>query len=127
MSTRKTKIIAWLIALSPVLACVPTFTAPLVSTPVPGAVNTFIAQTSNAATTRTAAALPTSTPTATMTSTPRNTDTPFPTETPTVIFILPSLTPIPTFTRVVIPGGGGGGGGGGVEEVEAVPRIIPVK
>ena len=112
MSTRKTKLLAWLIALSLVLACVPSFAAPSVSTPVPGAVNTFIAETSNAASTRTAAAMPTSTPTATITSTPRNTDTPIPTETPTFIFILPSLTPIPTFTRVTIPGGGGGGGGG---------------
>jgi len=113
MAMPKSKYMIWFTALALILACVPTFTAPLVSTPVPGAVNTFIAQTSNAAMTRTAAALPTSTPTATMTSTPRNTDTPFPTETPTVIFILPSLTPIPTFTKVVIPGGGGGGGGGG--------------
>src|SRR5688500_8694351 len=113
MSIRKTKILSWLIALSLILACVPTFTAPFVSTPVPGAVNTFIAQTSNAASTSTAAALPTSTPTATMTPTPRNTDTPSPTVTATVIFLLPTFTPIPTFTRVTIPGGGGGGGGGG--------------
>jgi len=113
MSTRKTKILSWLIALGLVLACVPTFTAPSVSTPVPGAVNTFIAQTSNAASTRTAAALPTSTPTATITPTPRNTETPSPTETAIVIFLLPSLTPIPTFTRVTLPGGGGGGGSGG--------------
>jgi len=109
MSTRKTKILAWLIALSVVLACVPTFAAPQASTPVPGAVNTFIVQTSNAASTRTAAAMPTSTPSATITSTPRNTDTPIPTETPTFIFLLPTLTPIPTFTRVTIPGSGGGG------------------
>lgn len=112
MSTRKTKILAWLIALSVVLACVPTFAAPQVSTPVPGAVNTFIVQTSDAAATRTAAAMPTSTATETATPTPRNTDTPIPTETPTFIFLLPSFTPIPTFTRVTIPGGGGGGGGG---------------
>lgn len=112
MSTRKIRVLSWLIALGLVLACVPSFTAPSVSTPVPGAVNTFIAQTANAAFTATAAALPTSTPTATVTPTPRNTDTMTPTETATVIFILPTLTPIPTFTRVSIPGGGGGGGGG---------------
>lgn len=112
MSTRKKKLLAWLIALSLVLACVPSFTAPSVSTPVPGAVNTFIAQTSNAASTRTAAAMPSSTPTVTITSTPLNTATSIPTETPTFILIIPSLTPIPTFTRVIIPGGGGGGGGG---------------
>jgi hypothetical protein len=113
MSTRKTKILSWLIALGLVLACVPSFTAPSVSTPVPGAVNTFIAQTSNAASTSTAAALPTSTPTATLTPTPRNTDTPSPTETAIVVFLLPSLTPIPTFTRVSSGGGGSGSGGGG--------------
>jgi hypothetical protein len=126
MSTHKTKILFWLIALSMVLACVPSFTAPTVFTPVPGAVNTFIAQTSNAASTRTAAALPTSTATATITPTPRNTDTPIPTETPTVIFILPSLTPIPTFTRVSIPGGGGGGGGGGSSSGNYSCQLISV-
>ncbi|HEX6270487.1 MAG TPA: NBR1-Ig-like domain-containing protein [Anaerolineales bacterium] len=109
----KPKFLIWFTALALILACVPSFTAPSVSTPVPGAVNTFIAQTANAAFTATAGALPTSTPTATVTSTPRNTDTPTPTETATVIFLLPTLTPIPTFTRVSIPGGGGGGSGGG--------------
>jgi hypothetical protein len=114
MSTRKTKILLWLVALSLILACVPSFGAPSVSTTVPGAVNTFIVQTSNAASSATAAALPSSTPTSTVTSTPRDTDTPSPTVTATVIFLLPTFTPIPTFTRVPsIPGGGGGGGGGG--------------
>lgn len=123
MSTSKTKILSWLIALSLILACVPTFTAPSVSTPVPGAVNTFIAQTSNAAGTSTAAALPSSTPTASITPTPRNTDTPEPTATSTVIFLLPTFTPIPTFTKVVIPGGGGGGGGSGSSSDNYACRI----
>lgn len=113
MSTRKTKLLTWLIALGLVLACVPSFTAPSIPTSVPGAVNTFIVQTANAAATRTAAAMPTSSPTPTLTPTPVNTDTPTPTETPTVIFILSSPTSIviPTFT--LVSGGGGGGGGGG--------------
>ena len=103
MSTRKTKLLIWLMTLSLVLACVPTFTT-TVPTANPGAVNTFIAQTVNAASTQTSAALPSSTPTGTITPTPR-TETPTPTATSTVIFILSSPTPlvIPTFTSV---GGG---------------------
>lgn len=93
-----------------VLACVPSLATPLPPVDA-GAVNTFIAQTVNAASTQTAAAMPTSTHTATYTPTPRNTDTPTPTFTSTVIFILSTPTPlvIPTFT--VISSGGGGGGG----------------
>ena len=107
MSTRKTKLLIWLGALSVALACV----VPSLGTPVPpldpGAVNTFIAQTVNAATTQTAAVLPTSTPTVTLTPTPRNTDTPTPTVTSTVIFILSSPTSlvIPTFTGLSSGGG----------------------
>lgn len=80
--------------------------APFAGTPAPtldpNAINTFIAQTVEAASTQTAAALPTSTPTATFTSTPPNTGTPEPTATPTVIFILstPTRPVIPTFTGV---------------------------
>jgi len=105
MSTRKTKLLIWLLTLSLVLACVPTFTT-TVPTANPGAVNTFIAQTVIAASTQTSAALPSSTPTGTITPTPR-TETPTPTATSTVIFVLSSPTPlvIPTFTSV---GGGGG-------------------
>jgi len=58
----------------------------------PGAVNTFIAQTADAASTRTAQALPSSTPTATRTPTPRNTETPEPTSTKSFVFILPGST-----------------------------------
>jgi len=85
------------------LACVvPSLGTPAPPPLDPGAVNTFIAQTVNAATTQTAAVLPTSTPTPTLTPTPRNTDTPTPTVTSTVIFILSSPTSlvIPTFTGV---------------------------
>lgn len=109
MRTRNTKVFAWLIALGLILACVPSVTVPGADTPVPGAVNTFIAQTAEAAMTATARVLPSATPTETMTPTPRNTDTPTPTETPTVIFILSSPTPlvIPTFTQLSGSGSGG--------------------
>ncbi|HLF74055.1 MAG TPA: NBR1-Ig-like domain-containing protein [Anaerolineales bacterium] len=123
MSARKTKLLSWLIALSLVLACVPSFTVPSASTPAPGAVNTFIAQTANAASTSTAAALPTSTATPTITPT-LNTDTPSPTVTATVIFILASPTPLvfPTFTRV--PGVGGGSGGSGTSADNYACRLV---
>ena len=98
----------WLLVGGMVLACVPSLATPL--PPVdPNLVNTFIAQTVNAASTQTSAALPTSTHTATDTPTPRDTDTPTPTSTATVIFILSTPTPlvIPTFTTVSSGGGGG--------------------
>ena len=108
MLTYKAKVIVWLIVVGLIMACVPSLATPL--PPVdPNVVNTFIAQTVNAASTQTSAVLPTSTQTATYTPTPRNTDTPTPTSTATVIFILSTPTPlvIPTFT-VVSSGGGGG-------------------
>jgi hypothetical protein len=58
----------------------------------PGAVNTFIVQTANAAATRTAQALPSNTSTATSTRTPLGTDTPTPTSTRPFVFILPGST-----------------------------------
>jgi hypothetical protein len=111
MSTRTLKFVFWLAIIALVMACVPSLAAPL-PTANPNEVNTFIAQTANAAASRTAAALPSSTPTATTTPTPRNTDTATPTITPTVIFILASPTRITPTTLVIIGGGGGGGGGG---------------
>ena len=112
MSTRSLKFLFWLLILVLVLACVPVVAAPL-PTANPNEVNTFIAQTANAAASRTAAALPSSTPTTTLTPTPRNTDTPSPTFTSTVIFILSTPTrPVPP-TIVIIGGGGGGGGSSG--------------
>lgn len=107
MSTRKAKLLNWLISLSMVLACV----VPSLATPLPpsdpAAVSTFIAQTVNAASTQTARVLPTSTFTPTTTPTPRNTDTPTPTATATVLFILSSPTSlvIPTFTAISSGGG----------------------
>ena len=111
MLTYKAKIIVCIVVVGTVLACAPSLATPL--PPVdPNVVNTFIAQTVNAASTQTSAALPTSTNTATYTPTPPNTDTPTPTFTSTVIFILstPTSLVIPTFT-VVSSGGGGSGGG----------------
>ena len=112
MSTRTKKLLLWLMILILVMACVPSLAAPL-PTANPGQVNTFIAETANAAANQTAAVLPSSTPTATTTPTPRNTDTPSPTFTSTVIFIISSPTKQLPPTLVIIPGGGGGGGGGG--------------
>ena len=106
-ATRKKKLLVWVAALSLVIACVPSLATPEVPTVDPGAINTFIAQTVNAAATQTAAAIPSSTPTPTLTPT-RNTETPSPTATSTVIFILSTPTPpiIPTFTNANLGGSG---------------------
>jgi Ig-like domain-containing protein len=100
-ATRKTKLLVWVTALGLIMACVPQLAAPSVPTLDPVGVNTFIAQTVNAASTRTAAAMPSVTPSPTLTPT-LATETPSPTPTATVIFILSSPTPlvIPTFTNV---------------------------
>lgn len=98
-STQKTKLLFWVTVLALIMACVPSFTTP--STPAidPGVINTFIAQTANAAFTQTAAALPSATMTPIVTPT-RNTETPTPTATATVVFVFYSPTPLvsPTFT-----------------------------
>jgi hypothetical protein len=109
-ATRKTKLLVWVTALALVMACVPSLATPSVPTLDPGAVNTFIAQTVNAAATQTAASRPSLTPSPTLTPTV-NTETPSPTATATVIFVLSTPTPlvIPTFTNVSSGGGGGGG------------------
>jgi len=103
MSNRKIKILLWFTILVVILACIPTFSAaPPVPTLDPGAINTFIVQTANAASTQTVAAMPTSIPTETLTPTPKNTDTLEPIATNTVIFILSTPTPaiISTFTGI---------------------------
>jgi hypothetical protein len=106
-ATRKTKLFVWVTALALIMACVPSFSAPSVPTADPGAVNTFIAQTVNAAATQTAISMPSATPSPTVTPT-LSTDTPSPTPTATVIFVLSTPTPlvIPTFTNVSTGGGG---------------------
>jgi len=103
MSNRTIKLFLWFTILVVVMACAPSFSTPLpVPTLDPGAINTYIAQTANAASTQTFVALPTSTPTETFTPTPRNTDTPEPTATNTVVFIIstPTASVVPTFTGI---------------------------
>jgi hypothetical protein len=108
-TTRKINWFIWVMALGLILACVPSIpvSAPALPTFDPNAVGTFIAMTANAAATQTAAARPSATLTPSVTPT-RNTETPSPTATNTVIFVLPSRTPIviPTFTNVILSGGG---------------------
>ena len=119
-ATRKTKLLVWVTALALIMACVPTLATPSVPTVDPNAVNTFIAQTVNAASTQTAASIPTLTPSPTITPTV-NTETPIPTATATVIFILSSPTPlvIPTFTS-------SSGGGSSNENFSCdVRRVTP--
>jgi hypothetical protein len=113
MSTRNLKFLYAFITFALVMACVPTLAAPF-PTADPNAINTFIAQTANAAATQTVAAQPTYTLTPSITPT-RNTETPSPTATSTVIFILSSPTQqvIPTFTFISSGGGGSGGSSGG--------------
>jgi hypothetical protein len=110
-ATQKTKLVIWISALALILACVPAFGTPAVPTADPGAINTFIAQTVNAASTQTAAVVPSSTLTPSVTPT-RPTETPSPTFTSTVIFVLPSptftFTPLPTFTSTLASLGGSG-------------------
>lgn len=122
MSTRKIKFAYLVTVVVLVMACVPTFAAPF-PTVDPNAVNTFIAQTVDAASTQTAAAQPTSTFTPTITPT-RPTDTPSPTVTSTVIFILstPTQPVIPTFTFV----SSGGGSGNGLSSDNYACQVISV-
>jgi len=92
MLSRKTKILVWFTALAVIMACVPVLSAPPPAPTLdPGAINTYIAETANAASTQTAQAAPTSTPTATSTSTPRPSDTPEPTVT-SFVWIVKSPT-----------------------------------
>jgi hypothetical protein len=103
-TTRKTKLLVWLTALALVMACVPTFVSQSSPTLDPVAVNTFIAQTVEAATTRTAAAMPS------VTLTPTITPTPTASPTATVTFVLVSPTPLvlSTFTNTPVNLGGSG-------------------
>lgn len=96
-STRKTKLVIWITALTLVLACVPSLGTPSIPTLDRGAINTFIVQTANAAGTQTATGLPSPTQTAVLI---RNTETPTATATSTVVFLFFSPTPLvlPTFT-----------------------------
>ncbi|HSB01521.1 MAG TPA: NBR1-Ig-like domain-containing protein [Anaerolineales bacterium] len=96
-ATQKTKWLTWLTALALIMACVPSLTTGSAPTVDPGAINTLIVQTANAAATQTAVALPSATATQTIVPT-RNTATATPTATATVIFIFFSPTPLITST-----------------------------
>ncbi len=105
-ATGKSKLLIWVTALALIMACAPSLVTPSVPTMDPGSVNTFIAQTVDAASTQTAASMPSLTPSPTITPTVP-TETSSPTPTATVIFILSSPTPlvIPTFTSISSGGG----------------------
>jgi hypothetical protein len=124
-ATRKTKLSLWIVALALIMACAPALGTPVVPTVDPGAVNTFIAQTVNAAATQTALSMPSLTPSPTITPTV-STETPSPTSTATVIFVLSTPTPlvIPTFTAAS-SGGGGGGGSSNQNYSCQVTRVAP--
>lgn len=128
MTTSKQKYFIWFMALVVIMACAPTFATPF-PTADPNAINTFIAQTANAASTQTVAAQPTFTPTPTITPT-RPTDTPEPSATSTVIFILstPTKIVVPTFTFISSGGGGGGGSssGGGTSSADFSCQVLSV-
>lgn len=113
------------------LACaLPAVQAPVpLPTFDPNSIETSIVQTAAVAQTLTAQSLPT----ATLTPRPTNTPTITPTFTPTFIFMLPTLTPIPTFTlpptvgTIQTPGGGSGYGGDDdvtpTKDKDADPRV----
>ncbi len=95
----------WVTALALIMACVPSLTTQSIPTVDPGAINTMIIQTANAAATQTAAALPSSTPTPIITPT-RSTATPTLTPTSTVIFLFfsPTALKIPSLTNAPASG-----------------------
>ncbi len=84
------KIFLWFVTFFLIMACVPSMVTPVAPLD-PQAINTFIAQTAEAAGTQTQQAIP---PTATGTSTPRNTFTPESTPTTVPVIDFPTSTPI---------------------------------
>ena len=64
-ATSKTKHLLWLASLIVIMACAPTFAAPVAPTLDPNAVGSYIVETAYAAATQTSAALPTLTATVT--------------------------------------------------------------
>jgi hypothetical protein len=87
-----------------VFSCGPTAPVPVVPTPIPGLVETIIADTQAAIANQTASAIPTATMTPTVTATPTRTPTETPTSTPTFVFSLFS----PTAPKSYLNGGGTG-------------------
>lgn len=84
------KFLLWGMAFILVMACAPSMVTPVPPLD-PHAINTFIAQTAEAASTQTREAVP---PTATVTSTPRSTFTPESTNTTVPAIIFPTGTPV---------------------------------
>lgn len=106
MLWHRLKCLAWLLVLTPLMACTPSLSAgPAVPTLDPAGINTIIAQTAGAASTQTAAAVSTSTTTATPTFLPRGTNTPEPTATETFIVVLnsPTVFVLPPATQTFSP------------------------
>jgi hypothetical protein len=86
---RNHKPLIWLGALALAMACLPAAGGPTIPTIAPGAVNTFIVQTANAASTQTAAVEPSPSQTPSATPKPTNTVTISPSPTITYVFVLP--------------------------------------
>lgn len=87
------KLFLWFITFILVMACVPSMVTPVAPLD-PNAINTYIAQTADAASTQTQDAIP---PTLTPSSTPRSTFTPELTSTTVPTINFPTPTPIRTF------------------------------
>ncbi|HSO11566.1 MAG TPA: hypothetical protein VLT51_04275 [Anaerolineales bacterium] len=90
MKSSGKKLFLWFITFILIMACAPSMVTPVPPLD-PNAINTFVAQTADAASTRTQVALP---PAATSTSTPRSTFTPESTSTTLPVIVFPTLTPI---------------------------------
>ena len=105
----KKTVLAFVVLALAAISCDPTAPQAL-PTQVPGAAETIIVLTANAANAMTQAAMPTATetPVGTPTSTDMPMPTASPTATPTFFYSLP--TPTNTLKIVFTPGGGGGGG-----------------
>lgn len=103
MIRRNIRIVSILVITAIMLACVPTLLPAPAPIPTfdPNSINTVIALTAGAAATQTALMLP---PTFTPTATSLPTNTPTETASPTFIFILPTITVLPT---MVTPGSSG--------------------
>lgn len=93
-SPSRKKFLLWLTTFALIMACVPSMATPVPVAPLdPNAINTFIVQTSEAASTQTAAVMPVFTSTSTFTVTPPSSFTPESTFTAVGVIIFPTSTP----------------------------------
>jgi hypothetical protein len=101
VKTKMNKLIVWNVLLLLLLAClIPSPVTPAVPTadfPSESEIGTLVAETAAAAVIQTSSALPSITPTGTRTRIPSFT----PTSTPTFIYLLPTGTPVPSYTPLV--------------------------